>query len=154
MSTQEASQTRSVDLVKVLVSFWGAGLLLFYGSVALFNEDAFSSEGAALLLLISIAVGASLLLSPWLQRAAGLVALGLACLWGVTSAIVNRHDLFLLVGALVWGLVAYALPGLILMRRGAVSVQLQTTRQEVVVVIGLMLLVLFLLACMFGLGVA
>ena len=61
MSTAEVPQTRSVDLVKLLVPIWGAGLLLFYGSVALFNEDAFSS-GGALLLLISIGVGASLLL--------------------------------------------------------------------------------------------
>ena len=153
MSTEEAPQTRSVDLVKLLVPIWGAGLLLFYGSVALFNEDAFSS-GGGLLLLISIGVGASFLLSPWLRHAGGLVALGLACLWGVTSVIVHRHDLPLLVWAFVWGTVAYALPALILVRGGAVSVQLKTTRQAVVMVIGLVLLVLFLIACMFGLGIS
>lgn len=153
MSTAEVPQTRSVDLVKLLVPIWGAGLLLFYGSVALFNEDAFSS-GGGLLLLISIGVGANLLLSPWLRRASGLIALGLACLWAVTSVILHRHDLPLLVWALVWGTVAYALPGLILVRRGGVSVQLKTTRQAVVMVSGLVALVLFLIACMFGLGIS
>ena len=53
----------------------------YYGSVALFNEDAFDSGGGGLLLLISIGVGASFLLSRWFRRAGGLVALGLACLW-------------------------------------------------------------------------
>ena len=153
MSTEMAPQTRSVDFVKLLVPIWGAGLLLFYGSVALFNEDAFSS-GGGLLLLISIAVGAGFLLSPWLRRASGLIALGLACLWAVTSVILHRHDLPLLVWALVWGTVAYALPGLILVRRGGVSVRLKTTRQAVVVVSGLVALVLFLIACMFGLGIS
>ena len=127
---------------------------MFYGSVALFNEDAFSSE-AAPSCSSSVSLSAPAFSSHrGCERAAGLVALGLACLWGVTSAIVHRHDPFLLIGALVWGLVAYALPGLILVRRGAVSVQLRTTRQAVVVVIGLLLLVLFLLACMFGLGIS
>jgi hypothetical protein len=73
---------------------------------------------------------------------------------GFPNTFGRSHDLFLLVGALVWGLVAYALPGLTVVRRGAVSVQLKTTRQAVVVVVGLLLLVLFLLACMFGLGIA
>ena len=153
MSTAEVPQTRSVDLVKLLAPIWGAGLLLFYGSVAFFNEDAFSS-GGALLLLISIGVGASFLLSPWLRRASGLVALALACLWAVTSVILHRHDLPLLVWALVWGTVAYALPGLILVRGGGVSVRLKTTRQAVVMVSGLVALVLFLIVCMFGLGIS
>jgi hypothetical protein len=153
MSTAEVPQTRSVDLVKLLAPIWGAGLLLFYGSVAFFNEDAFSS-GGALLLLISLGVGASLLLSPWLRRAGGLIALGLACLWAVTSVILHRHDLPLLVWALVWGTVAYALPGLSLVHGGGFSVQLKTTRQAVVTVIGLVALVLFLIACMFGLGIS
>lgn len=153
MSTAKAPKTRSVDLVKLLAPIWGAGLLLFYGSVAFFNEDAFSS-GGAFLLLISIGVGASFLLSPWLRRASGLVALALACLWAVTSVILHRHDLSLLVWALVWGTVAYALPGLILVRGGVVSVRLKTTRQAVVMVIGLGALALFLIACMFGLGVS
>jgi hypothetical protein len=153
MSTAEVPQTRSVDLVKLLVPIWGAGLLLFYGSVALFNEDAFSS-GGALLLLISSGVGASFLLSPWLRRASGLVALALACLWAATSVILHRHDLPLLAWALVWGTVAYALPGLILVRGGVVSVRLKTTRQPVVMVSGLVALVLFLVACMFGLGIS
>jgi len=153
MSTEMAPQTRSVDFVKLLVPIWGAGLLLFYGSVALFNEDAFSS-GGGLLLLISIAVGAGFLLSPWLRRASGLIALGLACLWAVTSVILHRHDLPLLVWALVWGFVAYALPALVLVRGGGVSVQLKTTRQAVVMVSGLVALVLFLVACMFGLGIS
>ena len=153
MSTAEVPQTRSVDLVKLLAPIWGAGLLLFYGSVAFFNEDAFSSGGAPLL-LISIGVGASFLLSPWLRRAGGLIALGLACLWAVTSVILHRYDLPLLAWALVWGTVAYALPGLILVRGGVVSVRLKTTRRAVVMVSGLVALVLFLVACMFGLGIS
>jgi hypothetical protein len=153
MSTAEVPQTRSVDLVKLLAPIWGAGLLLLYGSVAFFNEDAFSS-GGGLLLLISIGVGASFLLSPWFRRASGLIALGLACLWAVTSVILHRHDLPLLAWALVWGIVLYALPGLILLRGGVASVRLKTTRQAVVMVIGLVALVLFLIACMFGLGIS
>ena len=153
MSTAEVPQTRSVDLVRLLAPIWGAGLLLFYGSVALFNEDAFSS-GGGLLLLISIGVGASFLLSPWLRRASGLVALALACLWAVTSVILHRHDLPLLAWALVWGTVAYFLPGLILARGCVVSVRWKTTRQAVVIVSGLVALVLFLIACMFGLGIS
>ena len=113
-----------------------------------------SAPGGGLLLLISIGVGASFLLSPWLRRASGLVALALACLWAVTSVILHRYDLPLLVWALVWGTVAYALPGLILVRGGVVSVQLKTTRQAVVMVSGLVALVLFLIACMFGLGIS
>jgi hypothetical protein len=41
-----------------------------------------------------------------------------------------------------------------LVRRGAISVRLKTTRQAVVMVIGLVALVLFLIACMFGLGIS
>ena len=131
----------------------GAGLLLFYGSVAFFNEDAFSS-GGGLLLLISIGVGASFLLSPWLRRASGLVALAVVCLWAVASVILRRHDLSLMVWALVWGTVAYALPALMLIRRGTISVRLKTTRQAVVMVSGLVALVLLPIVCMFGLGIS
>ena len=153
MSTAEVPQARSVDLVKLLAPMWGAGLLLFYGSVAFFNEDPFSS-GGALLLLVSIGVSASFLLSPWFRRASGLIALGLACLWAVISVILHRYDLPLLVWALVWGTVAYALPALILARGSVASVRLKTTRQAAVMVCGLVALVLFLIACMFGLGIS
>ena len=155
LSAEKAPQTQALDLVKLLLPIWGAGLLLFYGSVALFNEDAFIS-GGGLLLLISVAVGVSFLVSPWLRRASGLVVLGLACLWGVNSVIVHRHDLPLLAWALAWGLVAYALPGLLLARAssGRVSLRLQNSQQTKAVTIGLVLLVLFLIACMFGLGIS
>ena len=69
----QVPQARSVDLVKLLAPIWCAGLLLFYGSVALFN---------------------------------------------------------------------------------VVSVRLKTTRQAAVMVIGLVALVLFLIACMSGLGIS
>jgi hypothetical protein len=145
----------SINLVKLLLPIWGGGLLVFYGSVAIFNEDAFNPDGS-LLLLIGIAIGISFLLSPWLHRSSGLVALGLTSLWCVTCVILRRHDLPLLVWGIAWGLAAYALPGLLLVRAsdGAIPLQPTASRQAKAVVVGAVILLLFLIAGMFGLGIS